>query len=419
MSPSRGGDGLRRFHMEMDPPAAPTSRGLPACAAGVARPPGEIMTESRQARLQRHRLQMTLLSVVNSLLQSIIIGLFAVTGATSWPLAMAFAVASLATTGLFALAVARGWVLGLSDARLVHAQLAANFIVQSVFLIVDPTLWMVFLASMLITCSYAMVAFTPRQFTWLWLAYGAVTALALYAGHARFGTPAPTPFNIAILWLFFFLGVRRLAVTGAAFARLRQQLSEKNRLLTELLERNKELASHDELTGAFNRRHLMDSLHAERERASRSDDAFSVAIFDLDWFKAINDQFGHGGGDAVLKRFCALAREELRVNDLFARYGGEEFVLLMPATPSTDAARHVVERIRCAVVAQDWQAVLGEPARAVTVSAGIATWRRDETLEAVLARADSALYEAKHQGRNRSEIAGHAERVADALPVEA
>ena len=377
------------------------------------------MTESKQARLQRHRLQMTLLSVVNSLLQSVIIGLFAVTGATTWPLATAFAVASLATTGLFALAVARGWLLRLGDARLVHAQLAANFVVQTVFLVADPTLWMVFLASTLITCSYAMVAFTPRQFTWLWLAYGAVTALALYAGHERFDTPAPTSGNIAILWLFFFLGVRRLAVTGAQFARLREQLSEKNKLLTELLERNKELASHDELTGAFNRRHLMDRLHEERERARRSDDAFSVAIFDLDWFKAINDQHGHGGGDAVLMRFCALAREEMRVNDLFARYGGEEFVLLMPATPSTDAARHVVERIRCVVAAQDWQTVLGEQARAVTVSAGIATWRRDETLEAVLARADSALYEAKRHGRNRSEIAGRAERAADALPVEA
>jgi len=377
------------------------------------------MTESRQARLQRHRLQMTLLSVVNSLLQAIIIGLFAVTGATTWPLAAAFAVASLGTTGLFALAVARGWVLGLSDARLVHAQLAANFVVQTAFLIADPTLWMVFLASTLITCSYAMVAFTPRQFTWLWLAYGAVTALALYAGHDRFDTPAATPANIAILWLFFFLGVRRLAVTGASFARLREQLSEKNKLLTELLERNKELASHDELTGAFNRRHLMDRLHEERERARRSDDAFSVAIFDLDWFKAINDQFGHGGGDAVLKRFCALARDEMRVNDLFARHGGEEFVLLMPATPSAEAARHVVERIRCAVAAQDWRAVLGEPGRAVTVSAGIATWRRDETLEAVLARADSALYEAKHRGRNRSEIAGPAPGVAPAQAVPA
>ena len=398
MGPSSAGAAFRRLRMEMK------ARHAPAQVT--------MTTDSKQARLQRHRLQMTLLSVVNSLLQSIIIGLFAVTGATNWLLATAFAAASLATTGLFALAVARGWVMRLGDARLVHAQLAANFVVQAVFLVAAPTLWMVFLASTLITCSYAMVAFTPRQFTGLWLAYGGVTALALYAGHERFDTPAPTPGNIAILWLFFFLGVRRLAVTGAAFTRLREQLSEKNKLLTELLERNKALASHDELTGAFNRRHLMDSLHAERERASRSDDAFSVAIFDLDWFKAINDQFGHGGGDAVLKRFCALAREEMRANDLFARYGGEEFVLLMPATPSGEAAGHVVERIRCAVVAQDWRAVLGEPGRAVTVSAGIATWRREESLESLLARADSALYEAKHRGRNRSEIALRGDGVA-------
>jgi diguanylate cyclase (GGDEF)-like protein len=89
----------------------------------------------------------------------------------------------------------------------------------------------------------------------------------------------------------------------------------------------------------------------------------------------------------------------------------------MPATPSAEAARQVVERIRRAVAEQDWHAVLGEPARAVTVSAGIATWRRDETLEALLARADSALYEAKHQGRNRCETAGHASDVAHA-PAE-
>jgi len=364
------------------------------------------VTEARQARLQRHRLQMTLLSVVNSLLQSVVIGLFAASGATTWPLATAFAVASLVTTGLFALAVARGWVLRLGDARLLLAQLAVNFIVQLAFLVAMPALWIVFLASTLITCSYAMVALTPRQFTWLWLAYGLTTGLALFAGRERFGSPAPTSINIAVIWLFFFMGVRRLAVTGAQFSRLREQLSEKNKQLTVLLERNQALATHDELTGAFNRRHLMDRLADERERARRTDAAYAVAIFDLDWFKAINDRHGHAGGDAVLKTFCDLARAELRANDLFARYGGEEFVLLMPATPTPEAARTVVERIRHAVAAQDWRAVLGEPASAVTVSAGIATWRRDESPEAVLARADAALYDAKHLGRNRSVIAG-------------
>jgi diguanylate cyclase (GGDEF)-like protein len=363
------------------------------------------VSESKQARLQRHRLQMTLLSVVNSLLQSVVIGLFAATGATTWPLATAFAVASLVTTGLFALGVARGWLLRLGDARLLLAQLAVNFGVQIGFLIAMPTLWIVFLASTLITCSYAMVALTPRQFTWLWLAYGLTTGLALFAGRARFGSPAPTTVNIAVIWLFFFVGVRRLAVTGAQFSRLREQLSEKNKQLTVLLERNQELATHDELTGAFNRRHLMDTLADERERARRSGAAYSVAIFDLDWFKAINDRHGHAGGDVVLKTFCSLARAELRANDLFARYGGEEFVLLMPATPTPEAACVVVERIRHAVAAQDWRALLGEPASAVTVSAGVATWRRDESPEAVLARADAALYDAKHLGRNRSVIA--------------
>ena len=361
--------------------------------------------DSRQTRLQRHRLQMTLLSVVNSLLQSMVIALYAASGATNWTAAGEFAVASLATTGLFAVAVARGWILGWSDARLLYAQLAVNFAIQIVFLILAPTLWMIFLASTLITCSYAMVAFTPRQFTWLWLGYGATTACALFLGRDRFGSPLPTYPNIAILWLFFFMGVRRLALTGAQFTRLREQLSEKNKQLTVLLERNKELASHDELTGTFNRRHLMQMLDEERERASRAAQPFAVALFDLDHFKAINDSFGHAAGDTVLKHFCTTARDTMRATDRFARYGGEEFVLLMPVGTVAEAASLATERIRAAIAAQDWSAVLGGRELGVTVSAGIACWHVGESLESVLARADVALYQAKSRGRNQWVVA--------------
>ena len=357
--------------------------------------------DPRQTRLQRHRLQMTLLSVVNSLLQSMIIGLYAWSGATRWSTAAEFTAASVMTTGLFAVAVGRGWILTLSDARLLHAQLAVNFAVQIAFLIVAPTLWMIFLASTLIACSYAMVAFTPRQFTWLWLGYGATTAIALFAGRDRFGSPDPTYANIAILWLFFFMGVRRLALMGAQFTRLREQLSEKNKLLTVALERNKELASHDELTGAFNRRHLMQLLDEERERAGRAGEPFAIALFDLDHFKAINDGFGHAAGDAVLKHFCSAARDTMRATDRFARYGGEEFVLLMPVGTGADAAALATERIRAAIATQDWRTMLGGHDHAVTVSAGIASWRVGESLESVLARADVALYEAKTRGRNQ------------------
>jgi diguanylate cyclase (GGDEF)-like protein len=348
---------------------------------------------------------MTLLSVVNSLLQSMIIALYAWSGATDWTTAGEFALASVATTGLFALAVARGWILGMSDARLLHAQLGVNFLVQVVFMIVAPKLWVIFLASTLITCSYAMVAFTPRQFTWLWLGYGASTGIALFVARDRFATPEPTYSNIAILWLFFFMGVRRLALTGAQFTRLREQLSEKNKQLTVLLERNKELASHDELTGAFNRRHLMQLLDEERERAGRTGLSFAVALFDLDHFKSINDAFGHAAGDAVLRHFCSAAHDTMRATDRFARYGGEEFVLLMPMGTDSDAAALATERIRASIASQDWKAVLGGHDHAVTVSAGIATWRVGETLESVLARADAALYEAKDRGRNQCVVA--------------
>ena len=356
--------------------------------------------DPRQANLQRHRLRMTLLSVVNSLLQSIVIGLYAVSGTITWEVAAAFAAASLGSTGLFATGVWAGWLLKLGDARLLNAQLVANFAIQIVFLMVVPPLWMIFLASTLITCTYAMVAFTPRQFTGLWLGYGAVTALALFAGLGRFETPAPTASNVAILWLFFFMGVRRLGLTGAQFSRLREQLSEKNKQLTILLERNKELATHDDLTGVFNRRHLMQLLAEESERARRAHEAFAIAMIDLDHFKTINDRFGHAGGDAVLKRFCALSGVTIRATDRFARYGGEEFVLLMPMNTSLDTASEATERLRLVIATENWSTTLGAGCGSVTVSAGVATWQQDESVEALLARADAALYEAKRQGRN-------------------
>ena len=148
----------------------------------------------------------------------------------------------------------------------------------------------------------------------------------------------------------------------------------------------------------------------ERDRAMRTRLPFSVAIFDLDHFKAVNDEFGHAGGDAVLERFCLLAQGSIRTTDRFARYGGEGFVLMMPpgATADEDAFAGA-ERIRQLVMNEDWRAVMGSAARAVTVSSGIATWHPDETLNTLLARADIALYEAKRRGRNNCVLAGSSE----------
>jgi diguanylate cyclase (GGDEF)-like protein len=355
----------------------------------------------KQQQLQEQRRKTTTMTVVSSLLQSLLIGLFAWTGATTWSVTAWFVVLSVGSTSLFLLAVHQGWNLRFKDRWLLWGQLLANYVIQLIFIVAAPKLWMIFLASSLVSFNYAMLGFTPRQFRWTWLGFGATTALALYVGRARFAYPELTNVNILLMWLFFFLAVRRLALIGMQFSTLRDELSQRNRQLTLSIARIQELASHDDLTGAFNRRHFMELLLDERERSHRTQQPYSVALFDLDHFKTINDRFGHAAGDAVLRDFCTLVQAHMRVTDRFARWGGEEFVLLMPVTTPVESASLAVERIRSAVASHDWSSSSALPADArVTVSAGVATCTPGESVEGLIARADIALYQAKDAGRN-------------------
>ena len=360
-----------------------------------------LLMNLKQQQLQAQRLNTTTMTLVSSLLQSFLIGLFAFTGAATWGVAIGFLVLSVGSTGFFLIAVLRGWNLRYKDRWLLWAQLLANYVIQLIFIVAAPKLWIIFLASSLVSFNYAMLGFTPRQFRWTWLGFGATTALALFIGRDRFAYPELTSVNIALLWLFFFLAVRRLALLGLQFSTLRAELSQRNRELTLSIARVQELASHDELTGVFNRRHFMELLLDERERSHRTQQPYSVALFDLDHFKTINDRFGHAGGDAVLRDFCTLVQAHMRVTDRFARWGGEEFVLLMPVTTPVESASLAVERIRSAVASHDWSSMSALSAdMRVTVSAGVATCVSGESAEALIARADAALYQAKDAGRN-------------------
>ena len=356
---------------------------------------------SKQQQLQAQRVKTTMMTVVSSLLQSLLIGLFAWNGTTTWAAAAGFLILSSGSTSLFLLAVHRGWNLRFNDRWLLWGQLLANYVIQLIFIVAAPRLWMIFLASSLVSFNYAMLGFTPRQFRWTWLGFGATTALALWIGRDRFAYPELTNLNVALMWLFFFLAVRRLALIGMQFSTLRAELSQRNKQLTLSLARIQELASHDDLTGAFNRRHFMELLVDERERSHRTQQPYSVALFDLDHFKSINDRFGHAAGDAVLRDFCTLVQAHMRVTDRFARWGGEEFVLLMPVTTPVVSASLAVERIRGAVAAHVWSDTRAlPPDLRVTVSAGVATCVPGEAVEALVARADAALYQAKKAGRN-------------------
>ena len=154
------------------------------------------------------------------------------------------------------------------------------------------------------------------------------------------------------------------------------------------------LSVTDGLTSLTNRRALMQRLHEEAARSSRSKLPFCVLMVDVDHFKSFNDSFGHQAGDEVLRRVAVVLRDSTRNVDCVGRYGGEEFALLLPDT-ATAGAVEVAERIRTRME--------GEPfsERAITVSIGVAEYPKNgEKAEAVVAAADGALYTAKHNGRN-------------------
>jgi diguanylate cyclase (GGDEF)-like protein len=190
-----------------------------------------------------------------------------------------------------------------------------------------------------------------------------------------FVTPKLATIGVSITLTFFFTMAICLII----------MFSEK------LLARLSVLARTDHLTGLLNRRAFL-------ELAGRRLEGSALVAFDLDGFKAINDRHGHAGGDAVIVGVAQRVHEALRQTDLLARFGGEEFIILMPATKGSTAA-DIAERLRLSIARTpidiDGQAV------PTAASFGVVTCSPTESIEAALARADAALYEAKRTGRNR------------------
>jgi len=180
-------------------------------------------------------------------------------------------------------------------------------------------------------------------------------------------------------------------------------LTDKNEELGKALEQIREMAVRDELTGVYNRRHLMEVLGHEKAMADRTSYTFSVCYVDLDYFKKVNDRFGHSTGDDVLRNFCRVAEDVVREVDCVARIGGEEFILLFAGTNQHDAIRGAE---RLAVGLADMHVTWVEPRYRITASVGIAEYHEGDTIQQTIDRADRALYDAKRTGRNKIVVAG-------------
>jgi diguanylate cyclase (GGDEF)-like protein len=183
------------------------------------------------------------------------------------------------------------------------------------------------------------------------------------------------------------------AVMGTTVQRLVADLRDREREREGLLERLDDLAHTDPLTGLANRRAWEDRLAAALRDAAATGAPLAVAVLDLDRFKDLNDTLGHGAGDRLLRELAAGWSGAVRGRDVLARLGGDEFALLLPDC-TDQGALTLVERLRADMPAGH------------TCSAGVAAWRPGETAEALLARADAALYAAKAAGRDRAAVGG-------------
>ena len=163
-----------------------------------------------------------------------------------------------------------------------------------------------------------------------------------------------------------------------------------------------DISEKDPLTGAFNRKYFLRMFEKEFAISKRYKNNLSILHIDIDNFKEINESCGHDGGDAVLKRFAIFCEATFRDSDLFARYGGEAFIVMLSNTPSLGAAI-IAERVRAN--AEELRITYNNEIIQFTISIGISLINdTDKNSNAVLTRADSALYQAKKNGRNRIEI---------------
>ncbi|MBK1711171.1 GGDEF domain-containing protein [Rubrivivax gelatinosus] len=244
---------------------------------------------------------------------------------------------------------------------------------------------------------FGIFTLTPRQTRLMALtSFLAITLVVVWKTQSE---PLRYDPRVELMHLIFAAIVMSVStVLATLIGRLKRQSQRERAELASALERIQALATKDELTGLTNRRAAGEQLR----RAARDPGApLCVAMIDLDRFKQVNDSRGHAVGDEVLRHFARVARETVRAEDMLARWGGEEFLLLMPAT-TPEQALAVLARLRARLHAAPLAAA--GPGYVVTFSAGIAACgdAADADLDAAIARADAAMYRAKHEGRDRA-----------------
>lgn len=305
---------------------------------------------------------------------------------------------ALATTGVFYALMRSGLNQRFSDPALTEWQGSSVILFLAWgYLIGGPGRPLALLLLMVILL-FSMFTNTPRQLfracVLAGLSFGSAMACVAWEARAELNAAAMQLVYACVL----LLALSTVSLLIHQMHQLRRQAQVRQHELAEALDRIRDLATHDELTGLINRRRMQELMHTEKHRTVRSGRGFCLAMIDIDHFKRVNDRLGHVAGDEVLARVAGTIAAGLRETDIVARWGGEEFLVMFTDTDE-DTAERVLLRIQ-ASLAQTCVTEADTSLR-VTFSAGVGNHLRDETLTRTIDRADRALYAAKTAGRNR------------------
>jgi diguanylate cyclase (GGDEF)-like protein len=365
--------------------------------ADLALSPAPASPEMSTRRVRQRR-QMYVAQVASYSLGASVLLLYAHDGAVSMLVPSLFWLGGLMIIGIFTVLSEAGFADKFEDHYLTVFQISAHMVLQLAFLLAVPRIGAAFISVLFLIFAFGTLRMTSRQAMLTWGLASTGLGFVFVATDLPIGMPVATRLERIASMLCFVLVIGQCAFLGLFGSTLRKILYTRSIELKDAYRRIEELAELDELTGSLNRRSIMRALDEEIARSRNADLDCSVALIDLDWFKRINDAHGHPTGDEVLRTFAITIFANIRPNDRFGRYGGEEFLLLLPDTAGEEAVR-MLDRLRRIVAGLDWSAFA--PGMHVTISAGVAALRNDDSADTFLARADGALYSAKAQGRNR------------------
>jgi diguanylate cyclase len=359
---------------------------------------GSQPTAKALARRAMQRRQILAMIGASCVIDAGVLLLYAQAGTIPVTIAPAYAACGLVMSAAFLILSELGFNDRFKDHYLVAPQSTAFMLIAVAFIYLAPEVGGLFLCTLFIVFSFSSLRSTPRQTIQIWTAMTIGLAVLFLLTDKPISFPHDGQLERFASMLALVLAIGRCMFLGIFSSSMKASLYQSGLKLKEAYKRIEELAELDELTGSYNRRCIMRMLDEEIARAARSGAPCSIALIDLDWFKRINDAFGHPTGDEVLRTFAITMYANLRNSDRFGRYGGEEFLLVLPDLDADGAVR-ALDRLRAIISDLDWSAF--SPGMKVTISAGVATLKPNETPDTFLARADSALYAAKARGRNR------------------